>query len=81
MEKETSSKITEYGFLLTPYCKVKKAKVTDEIQYLRADQDMESIIAAPGTVDQQTKKIRDGMVLVMKGGELTQVANDEVQTS
>ena len=70
--------VDEYGFLLTPYRKVKNGKVTNEIAYLRADEDMKSVIAAPGTVNQETGKITEGMVLVMKNGMLAQVLSDEV---
>jgi len=70
--------IDEYGFLLTPYRKVKKGKVTDEVEYLRADEDMKATIAAPGTVDQETGRIQKGMVLAMEGGVLAQVSSDEV---
>jgi DNA-directed RNA polymerase subunit beta len=71
--------VDEYGFLLTPYLKVKKGRVTDEVAYLRADEDMQSIIAAPGTVDQKTGRIRAGQVLALKGGELAQVASEDVE--
>lgn len=70
--------VDEYGFLLTPYRKIKNSKVTDEVGYLRADEDMKAVIAAPATVDQQTGKIPEGMVLAMKGGELAQVPNNDV---
>ncbi|UCE98762.1 MAG: DNA-directed RNA polymerase subunit beta [Planctomycetota bacterium] len=70
--------VDEYGFLLTPYRKVKKGKVTEEVEYLRADEDMKAVIAAPATVDRQTGGIQKGMVLAMKGGELAQVPSDEV---
>jgi DNA-directed RNA polymerase subunit beta len=70
--------IDEYGFLLTPYRKVKNGAVTNEIAWLRADEDMKAVIAAPGTVDQKTGKIEEGVVLAMKGGELSQVSSDEV---
>ncbi|MHC4265519.1 MAG: DNA-directed RNA polymerase subunit beta, partial [Planctomycetota bacterium] len=70
--------VDEYGFLVTPYTKVKNAKVTNQVAYLRADEDMRSVIAAPGTVDQQSGKISQDVVLVMKGGELAQVTNDSV---
>jgi len=70
--------IDEYGFLLTPYRKIKDGKVTDEVDYLRADEDMKAIIAAPSTVDQETSKIYSGLVLAMKEGELAQVSSDEV---
>ncbi|MHC4270844.1 MAG: DNA-directed RNA polymerase subunit beta, partial [Planctomycetota bacterium] len=70
--------VDEYGFLVTPYIKVKKAKVTQQVAYLRADEDMKSVIAAPSTVDQQSRKISEDVVLAMKGGELAQVTNDSV---
>ena len=68
-----------YGFLLTPYRRVENGKATDKIDYLRADEEnVKAIIAAPNTFDQETKQIRNGMVLAMKGGELAQVASDDV---
>jgi DNA-directed RNA polymerase subunit beta len=70
--------VDEYGFLVTPYTKVKNAKVTNKVDYLRADQDMKAVIAAPGTVDQKSGKISQDIVLAMKGGELAQVTNEEV---
>jgi DNA-directed RNA polymerase subunit beta len=72
------STIDEYGFLLTPYKKVKNGKVTDEIAYLRADEDMKAVIGAPAIVNQKTGKIHEGLVLAMKGGELAQVRSDQV---
>jgi len=71
--------IDEYGFLLTPYLKVKNCKVTNKVDYLRADEDMKAIIGAPAIVDHKTKKIKSGMVLAMKGGELAQVADKDIQ--
>jgi len=35
----TFARINEYGFLETPYCRVKNGKVTEEIVYLTADQE------------------------------------------
>jgi DNA-directed RNA polymerase subunit beta len=70
--------VDEYGFLLTPYRKVKNGKVTNKVDYLRADEDMKAVIAAPGTIDQETGKIHAGIVLAMKSGELAQVSSNEV---
>jgi len=68
----------EYGFLFTPYSKVKNGKVTDEVEYLRADQEMKAIFAPPSAVDRKTNKITKGFVLARKSGELTEVYSDEV---
>ncbi len=70
--------IDEYGFLLTPYRKVTRAKATDKIEYLRADEEMKAIFAPPSAVDPDSGKLTEGFVLARKGGELTQVSNDEV---
>jgi len=68
----------EYGFLFTPYSKVKNGKVTDEVEYLRADQEMQAIFAPPSAVDRKTNKIIKGFVLARKSGELAEVSSDEV---
>ncbi|MGC3969561.1 MAG: hypothetical protein QM775_20075 [Pirellulales bacterium] len=39
------SGVDEYGFLVTPYRKVSKGKVTDEVVWLRADQESEAYLA------------------------------------
>jgi DNA-directed RNA polymerase subunit beta len=70
--------IDEYGFLLTPYRKVKKGKVTSEVEYLRADEEMKVIFAPPSEVDRDTGRIADGLVLARQAGELAQVTSDEV---
>ena len=70
--------IDEYGFLLTPYRKVKNGKVTDEVAYLRADEEMKTVFAPPSAVDPETKKIKEGIVLARKSGELASVPREEV---
>jgi DNA-directed RNA polymerase subunit beta len=70
--------IDEYGFLLTPYRRVERGKATEKVDYLRADEDMKAVIAAPNTFDPNTGEIQKGMVLAMKGGELAQVPHKEV---
>jgi DNA-directed RNA polymerase subunit beta len=72
------SAIDEYGFLLTPYSKVRKGKVTKEVEYLRADEEMKLIFAPPSAVDTKSNKISKGFVLARKSGELAQVSDDEV---
>ncbi|MBN1795612.1 MAG: DNA-directed RNA polymerase subunit beta [Sedimentisphaerales bacterium] len=72
------SAVDEYGFLLTPYRKVEKGKITEKIDYLRADEEMRKIFAPPSEVDQETNKLRENMVLARKQGELAHVSADEV---
>jgi DNA-directed RNA polymerase subunit beta len=70
--------VDEFGFLLSPYYKVQKGKVTGEVVYMRADEEMKAIFAPPSAVDPQTGKIREGIALARQHGELAQVASDEV---
>ena len=42
------ARINEYGFIETPYLKVKNGKVTDEIVYLDASQELGEVIADAG---------------------------------
>jgi DNA-directed RNA polymerase subunit beta len=70
--------IDEYGFLLTPYRKLKNGKVTEQVEYLRADEEMKAIFAPPSAVDFDSGKLKEGFVLARKEGELAQVASDDV---
>jgi DNA-directed RNA polymerase subunit beta len=71
--------VDEYGFLLSPYYKVNKGKVsTNDVVYLRADEEMRAIIAPPSEVNTETGRLHEGAVLVRQHGELAQVTSDEV---
>jgi len=41
--------VDDYGFLVTPYRKVDKGRLTDEVVWLRADQEAESFLAPADT--------------------------------
>ena len=49
--------VDDYGFLVTPYAVVKKGKVTDEIVWLRADEESESHVAPADTL------VKDGKIV------------------
>ncbi len=38
--------VDDYGFLITPYRKINKGKLTDEVVWLRADQESEAYVAS-----------------------------------
>jgi DNA-directed RNA polymerase subunit beta len=44
----TYARVNEYGFIETPYLKVVKGKVTDEVVYLDASQEINEVIADAG---------------------------------
>ncbi len=48
------AKVNEYGFIMTPYRKVENNKLTDDIRYMTADEELEYYIA-PATVKTNDK--------------------------
>ncbi|MBU0982621.1 MAG: DNA-directed RNA polymerase subunit beta, partial [candidate division Zixibacteria bacterium] len=75
----TFARINRYGFLETPYRKVSKGKVTDEIQYLSADEEDRYFIAqANEPLDDKGKFVNDP-VTVRRRSDYPQVAADDVQ--
>jgi len=70
--------VDEYGFLLTPYSKVKNGKVTGEVVYLRADEEMKAIFAPPSAVEAESNRLEEGFVLARMQGELAQVSSEDV---
>ncbi|MCH7601233.1 MAG: DNA-directed RNA polymerase subunit beta [Planctomycetes bacterium] len=72
------AKIDQYGFILTPYREVKNAKVTGKIDFLRADQEMKSVLATTDVLD-KSGKIEAGQVLARVGGDLAQVEAKDVE--
>ncbi|MFC1652808.1 DNA-directed RNA polymerase subunit beta [Planctomycetota bacterium] len=73
------TEIDEYGFLMTPYREVKKGQVTDNVVYLRADEEMKAIFAPPSVLEGNSGKIKDGMVLARKAGELSSVDRNDIE--
>ncbi len=72
------AKIDDYGFLLTPYRKVSRGKVTGEVQHLRADEEMKAVLATSDVLDGDGV-IQKGQVLARVSGDLAQVDAKDVQ--
>ena len=75
----TYARVTPFGFIETPYRKVSKGKVTDQIDYLTADEEDEHIIAqanAPLTADSHFAEER--VLVRRRGGEVEYILADEV---
>ncbi len=76
--------IDEYGFLVTPYIPVEKRKVGEKPVYLRADEEMEAILAPPEVLrDAKTRgdatRLYDERVLARVNGELSTADANDVQ--
>jgi len=76
--------VDEYGFLITPYRMVRRGRTSDEIAWLRADEEMEAVLAPPDVLEadrsgRATTRLPDEPVLAREKGEVALVASDEVQ--
>ncbi|MBI1849520.1 MAG: DNA-directed RNA polymerase subunit beta [Planctomycetes bacterium] len=69
--------IDKYGFLVTPYRRVKNAKVQDEVVYLRADEEAQANLAPADTPMKSGKFIED-KVLARVRGDFKLIDADEV---
>ena len=75
----TYGRVTAFGFIETPYRKVVKGRVTDQVDYLTADEEDEHIIAqanAPLTDDNHFAEAR--VLVRSRGGEVEYIIADEV---
>jgi len=75
----TYGRVTAFGFIETPYRKVVKGRVTDQVDYLTADEEDEHIIAqanAPLTDDNHFAEAR--VLVRRRGGEVEYIIGDEV---
>lgn len=74
------ARINKFGFIETPYRKVKNGVVTNETSFLSADDEERAVIAqfnAP--VDYKTGKFEKDVVKVRKKGDFLMVPPEEVQ--
>ena len=75
----TYGRINEFGFVETPYRKVDKGRVTEQIDYLTADEEDRHVIAQANTpVDPRGRFTEDHVLVRRKGGEVDYVSPDEV---
>jgi DNA-directed RNA polymerase subunit beta len=75
----TYARINAFGFVETPYRKVSKGQVSDEVDYLTADEEDEFVIAQANAPLTDTGHFAEEMVTVRrKGGEVELVAAEDV---
>jgi len=70
--------IDEYGFLVTPYQVIKKGKLTDEIRWLRADQEHEAYLV-PADAPVQDNKLVGETVIARHRGDFVIVPPEKVE--
>jgi DNA-directed RNA polymerase subunit beta len=72
-------RVNEFGFVETPYRKVKGGKVTAQIDYLTADEEDRHVIAQANAPLQGNGSFAENRVLVRrKGGEVDYIPPDDV---
>jgi DNA-directed RNA polymerase subunit beta len=72
-------RVNAFGFVETPYRKVKSGKVTEQIDYLTADEEDRHVIAQANEPIEADGSFSNARVLVRrKGGEVDYIKPDEV---
>ena len=72
------ARVNEYGFIETPYLRVKDGRVTDELVYLDASQEIGEVIADAGEVLNEDGTFRDERVNARNNMQPSQVDADQV---
>jgi DNA-directed RNA polymerase subunit beta len=75
----TFAKVNEYGFIVTPYLKVAKGKVSKEIDMLTADEEERYVIAqANAELDEKGRFVND-RIMVRVLGDFREMAPEDVE--
>ncbi len=72
------AKLDDYGFLSTPFRTVKGGKLTNEVVYLRADEEYGKVMAPADVTVDKNGKIKNKRVLARKDGDNIEVPPEEV---
>ena len=72
------ARTNEFGVIETPYAKVVKGKITDEVVYLNALEEEEQVIAHGATPVDKNGRIVPDTIEARKGGEPVVVGRDEI---
>ncbi len=73
----TFARINQYGFIETPYRRVRNKKVTDEVRYYSALEEQNNVIAQ-ATTPTKGKTITGDLIAARKNGETSLVTADEI---
>lgn len=72
------ARVNPYGFIETPYYVVKNSKITDEMVYLTADEELGHKIAQGNTPTTSSGVLAEDMVTARVDGEFVMVPKDEI---
>lgn len=72
------AKINEFGFIETPYRIVRDGVITDEIEYLTADQEEKYVITQATTPFDKKRMFTEEMCWARHKGEIVEISTDQV---
>jgi DNA-directed RNA polymerase subunit beta len=75
----TFARVNQFGFLETPYRKVRDGRISDEIAYLTADMDDKNIMAQANAPLTKEGRFKNDRVACRKRGDFPVVAPKEIQ--
>ncbi|MDT2075458.1 MAG: DNA-directed RNA polymerase subunit beta, partial [Planktomarina sp.] len=67
----TFARVNKYGFIETPYRKVVDGKVTDEVQYMSATEEMRHTVAQANAALDEDGKFKNDLVSTRQNGDYT----------
>ena len=73
------ARTNSYGFLETPYRKVKNGQITDQVDYLSAIEEGDFVIAQASVAVDENGKLVDGLVSARHNDEFTLASSETVQ--
>jgi DNA-directed RNA polymerase subunit beta len=74
----TFARVNKYGFVETPYRRVKEGRVTDEVQYLSAMEESRYHVAQANVPLDAKGRFTDELVVARHAGDVLQVTPDKV---
>ena len=74
----TYAKINEFGFIETPYRKVSEGVVTDEIEYMTADQETNYIVTQASTPLDEHNMFKETICWAHRRGEPMEIETDKI---
>lgn len=70
--------VDDYGFLITPYRRMKNSRVTEEVAWLRADEESDAFVV-PADTPFVNGKVPDGRVLARHRNDVVWIDSDDAQ--
>ncbi len=70
--------VDDYGFLVTPYRKVTKSKLTEDVVWLRADQESDAYVA-PADAEVESGKLAGDTIVARHRADFELVPTDQIE--